>query len=66
MLLGGIIKKVFYTSLGTGAVFYIFYPSISKEYALAGWNASKGQINNALTKYGGGKNILACILSALC
>lgn len=55
MLLGGIIKKVFYTSLGTGAVFYVFYPSVSTEYALAGWNASKGQINSVLANYGGGK-----------
>lgn len=49
----GIFKKIFYTSLGTGAIFYVFYPSISKEYALAGWKISKDQINTLLTKYGG-------------
>ena len=49
----GIFKKVLYTSLGTGITFSAFYPSISKEYALIGWNASKDQINFVLTKYGG-------------
>lgn len=50
---GGIFKKILYTSIGTGAVFSVFYPSISKEYAVTGWNTAKFHVNNAVVKYGG-------------
>jgi len=49
----GIFKKVLYTSFGTGITFSAFYPAISKKYIITGWNTSKEQLDDILSKYGG-------------
>jgi len=49
----GLFKKLVFISVGTGLVFTAFYPALTKEYALTGWEYVKHNTNNALEKYGG-------------
>lgn len=50
---GSLLKKTAYGSLGTGVIFSVFYPDVSKEYLQSGWTNTKQLINNILVKYGG-------------
>lgn len=52
-IIGGVFKKLVYTSTGTGLVFSAFYPALAKEYASTGWEHTKAHTFNTLEKYGG-------------